>query len=233
MPTIGLDINHRVFRRQLPRDRADHPHRDRRVETERTAERQHQLSWPQLIRVAEGQRRQPAGVNLQDGEVGLAIDGNDLPANRAPAATQDRSSWRTARRRERQFDFETSRIFHDVRVGHDVPVRVDDHARASAAFERRLVAANLLVVRCRIPGHEYLDDARAHARRKLLQRTGQFAERARITPGRGRLLRCQTARRKNEECRSDRTRQPRVNRVPSRARPWIRTEQEEVSHMRL
>ena len=46
---VGLDVDHRVFRRELPRDGAHHPEGDRGLEPERAAEGQHDLPRAQRL----------------------------------------------------------------------------------------------------------------------------------------------------------------------------------------
>ena len=88
---VGLDVDHRVFGRQLPRHGADDAHRDRRLQPQRAAERQHELPGAQRIGIAERQRRQAARVDLHDRDVGLVIDRHDLRADGPSAPLQDRS----------------------------------------------------------------------------------------------------------------------------------------------
>jgi hypothetical protein len=56
---------------QLPRHRADHTERHRSCACQGTAEREHELPRPQVVGVAEGERRQLGLVDLDDGKIGL------------------------------------------------------------------------------------------------------------------------------------------------------------------
>ena len=181
---VGLDVDHRVFRRQLARDGADDAERDRRVEAERAAEREHQLARPQRVGVAEGERRQRLGLDLDHRQIGLVIDRDDLRADRAAAPAEDGASGLAARRRKRQLDLDARRVLDHVRVGHDVAVGIDDDAGAAAPLEHRLRArVGIVLVWRREAGDEDLHDAGADFLGEILERPGQVAKRGGLRRG--------------------------------------------------
>ena len=168
---VGLDVDHRIIRGQLPRDGADDAQAHRRLEPERAAERQHDLAGPQRVRVTERQHRQSAHIHLHDRDVGLVIDRDHLCANRASAALQDRSSLRPSARVERELHLDARRVLDDVGVGDDVAVGIHDDPRPAAPLEHWLPGRRaVLLVGWRVAGHEDLHDRRADLRRKVLER---------------------------------------------------------------
>ena len=122
---------------QVAAGRADDAERDRLVEhAERIADRQHPLGDLQLRRIAPGQRRQVAGVDLEHRQVGRLVDADDLrrAARACPASVTETSA---------------PRVADDVAVGEDVAVGRDDDAGAEALLqpvaitERALAAEEL------------------------------------------------------------------------------------------
>ena len=97
-------------------------------------------SWPgpQRVGIAEGERRQRLGLDLDHRQIGLVIDRHDLRADGAPAPAEDGASGLAAGRRKRQLDLDARRVLDHVRVGHDVAVGIDDDAGPAAALEDRL-----------------------------------------------------------------------------------------------
>jgi hypothetical protein len=186
---VGLHVDHRVLRLELPRHRAHNPHRDGRRQAERTAEREHQLAGAEGVGVAVRQRGQGTRGDLQDREVGLIIDRDDLRADDAAAAAEDRPARIPSRRGERQFHLDARGVLHDMRVGDHVAIRVNDDTRSTRTPRRRNPRRRRSARGFqRIRGHENLDDARTHLLGELLQRPGQFgqARRPRALRQRGR-----------------------------------------------
>jgi hypothetical protein len=75
---VGLDINHRIVRLELPGNGADNPHRDRVGQTQRVAESQYELSLAQRFRVSKLEKRQSGTFDFQNGEIAFAIDAHNL-----------------------------------------------------------------------------------------------------------------------------------------------------------
>jgi hypothetical protein len=134
---VRLHVDHRRLRPQLAGDGADDPEGDRVVQTERAAEGEHELSGAQFVGVAEGQRRQVARVDFDHREIGLEIESDDLGIEAASARAQDRA----AVGGERQLHADALRAAHDVRIGDDVAIGIDDHAGSGCPLRRNQIAA--------------------------------------------------------------------------------------------
>ena len=152
-------------------ERADDARGHGLAETERIADRQHEIADLQAIGIADRDRRQTARRDLQHGDVGVGV-----------AADQFRGQPPVVLGR----DFDAARILDDMRIGHHIALRsVDNHARAGRlrlALDRLLLqveeAAEHRVLQQRVvfphsPAHRDADDARgdpADHRRQGLDR---------------------------------------------------------------
>src|ERR1700719_2616989 len=90
-------------------------------ESKRIANRQGPISNLNSVGVAEFSGRQiMSDINLYDGKVGLFIRADDLRRVRSLVAIQS--------------DLDLGSLVHDVIVGEDVSLSVDDHTRTQTAF---------------------------------------------------------------------------------------------------
>ena len=138
------------------------------------------------------------GFDLDDGKVCLVVDGDDLGAHDAATLFQNRPPACAAGGLERQLDFDPGGVLHDVRVGDDVAVGVDDHAGAGGPFQVRLAGRSLVfLVGRRIPRDEDLHDARADLGGEILKRSRQLGQGRR--PGRDGLSGRAGARQQTQE----------------------------------
>ena len=148
--------------------------RDRvRICPERAADRDDELADLERIGLADRGGRQPRGVDLDDRQVGEAVDAVDR-ARQHPAVLE--------------LDVELGPTLDDVMVGEDPAVRVEDDARADARLRDDAVAG--------VGGARDLDlhdrgaDLRGDRdRRRLLVDGDGLDGRARSTPGRPRAQR--------------------------------------------
>ena len=176
---VGLDVDHRIFRRQLPRHGADHAQRHRGLETRagcRTPARSARGAAPRSRRTAA-----PAGPVASIFRTATSVSWSTATIC-APTTRPRRRRIVPARRRSRRAESSTSiRVarLDDVRVGHDIAVGVDDDARAAAALEHGLARRLIVFVGLRVSGDEDLHDARAHALGEILERLRQLRQAAR------------------------------------------------------
>jgi len=124
---VGLDVGDGVVVAHLPGGSADHAHRHRVFQTQWTADRQNDVPLLEGIRIAERQRLQTAAFHLDEGKVCFRIDANDARVDRRCAAP---SRWRRLAGRRTEHNLYADGSANDVGVGHDVPIRIDDHPRA-------------------------------------------------------------------------------------------------------
>ena len=190
----------------------------------RRHDRAHPVAHLQPVRVAEGDRGEPPGVDLQQGEVGARVradaEGGELATVGKPHADPRGPG-------------------HEVVVRQDVAVAVDDEARAFPAtghFEGGGVLDSLVGVGRRVLDHVHVDDGGVHDGHDVGERGGGPGEagrrrrRVRSSPRRTRWRR----RRRERRARSVRgsgppppvraARRPRSRRarVPAArpSRPW-------------
>ena len=113
---VGLDERHEaVFARHGAAGGADDARGDAVLERERRADGEHPLTRTQLRRIADAHHRQVLAFDLDDRDVGAAIEADDLGGVFAPVGHAHR-------------DF--IRVGDHVRIGEDVAVGADDEARA-------------------------------------------------------------------------------------------------------
>ena len=109
-------------------------------------EREHELADANPVRVGHGQRGQPLdAVELEQREVDPGIAPDDL-AGEAPPVEEPHLS--------------TGDVFHDVRVGHDHALGVDDEPGTARATLLRLLA---LLGGRRLPPYAHVNDRRLQA----------------------------------------------------------------------
>ena len=82
--------------RIVPVGRRDDAKRHRLAERERVADREHPFGDAQLARVAPRQRREPASVDLDDGQIGVRIGADDGALQLAIVRQRDRDRRRRA-----------------------------------------------------------------------------------------------------------------------------------------
>ena len=132
---VGLHVDHRVFRLELPRHGAHDAHRHRVVEAERAAERHDDLARGAAVRVAERQRR--AGCVPSTFSTARSVSRSTATICAPTTAVrrlQDRA--RPASPLAAGSSHLHAGALHHVRVGDDVPVRVEHHARAARPLGR-------------------------------------------------------------------------------------------------
>ncbi len=132
---IGLQVDHRIFALELPRDGADHAERDRAGETQRAAKRHDDLPGLHRVGVRKGQRRQVLLRHLDDRQIGFFVERHQLRAHQSRPWPHQRSA-RHSRIAHRQLHLDAVRALHDVRVGDDVAAGVDDDPGAGATRRR-------------------------------------------------------------------------------------------------
>ena len=86
---VGLQVDHRALRLELPGDGADHAHAHRALEPEGRPEREHQLARTHGLRVAQGQGGQALLGEEQHREVRFAVDADHLGAEDAAGRLED------------------------------------------------------------------------------------------------------------------------------------------------
>ncbi len=170
---VGLDVDHRVVGLELPSHRAHHAHRHRVVETERAAEREHQLPGAQPIGVADRERRQRRAAHLEQRQVGLLVHAGDLGVERPAARADDRLALDT----RAKYHLDAACTLHDVVVGHHEPGGVHDYARARRPLLLDQSVGGRSVGVDDQPRSDHLHHAGAHPRGQRLERRAQLVER--------------------------------------------------------
>src|SRR6185312_2832687 len=99
---------------------ADDAVRNRLRESERIADREHDISDPQRIGSAEGDHREARQIDLQDCEIAVRIGAHDLRL-RDPTV--------------RELHADGAGVRDHMVVRHDVAALIDDHARSQAALD--------------------------------------------------------------------------------------------------
>ena len=172
---IGLDISNRLGRIGLPRQRADHTHGHRILQTFRTSNRKHQLPHPRTLLADQRQRRQIRVVDLQQRQIGFLVQAEEPRLENAPLALRHLAGIAHG---QRQRHANPLRAFHHVRVGHDVAIRIDNHSRAHRmlAHNQRRLRAILLAQRT-ISRNQNLHHRRRNPRRQALERIVELHQR--------------------------------------------------------
>ena len=180
---IGLNPDHGRFRFQLARHGADDTERDRVHQPERAAEREHQLTRFQLVRVGERNGGQLVAVDLDDGKIRLEIHADNLRADDVGRGSEKgRAGCRPG-----NLHANATGAAHDVCVGDDVAGRIDDDARAGGTLGPDQIAApRHEPVTSRVGGREDLDDRRTDVARGGLERGAEL--RGGLRHGRGSCL---------------------------------------------
>ena len=140
-------------------ERADDARGHGLAETERVADRQHEIADLQPVGIADRDRGQTSGGNLQHGDVGVGVAADQF-RGQPPIVLGG--------------DFDAVCILDDVRIGHHIALRgVDDHTRTGRlrlALDRLLLeiekAAKHRVLQQRVvlfypPPHRDADDTRS------------------------------------------------------------------------
>ena len=129
---VGLQIDHGVVGAELARERREHAEADRVVEAQGAAEGEHDLALPQLVRLGEGQGDEAGSLDLEQGEVGLAVDAHHACGDRPAGRPDDRAARPLAPRRAH--DLDAPGALHHVCVRDDVAEGVDHRSRAGRAL---------------------------------------------------------------------------------------------------
>jgi hypothetical protein len=164
---IRLDVDHPSVGLDLPCHRAHHAERHRAVQAERAAEGDDDLALPQGLRVAEGKEGEAGLHDLQEREVALLVDADHLGADDTARRLEDGAGGHGLGARRSQHDLHPARAGHDVRVGDDVAVRADEHARSARLLrgqERPLAGG----IAGRVGGGQHLHHGRPDARHQPL-----------------------------------------------------------------
>ena len=89
-------------------------------ESDRIADRKHDVADAQAVGAAKGDDRQRRKIDLQDGEVGIRIAPDDVRVGDTSVG---------------QLRIIESRIRNHVMIGHDVAAHIDDDAGSRAALQ--------------------------------------------------------------------------------------------------
>ena len=170
---VRLDVNHRVLGLELPRDGAHDAHRDGVLEAEGASEREHDLARTERIRIAELEKRQVAFVRLENREVRLEIDTDDLRTDEAPARPENGAA---GARRLRDQDPDPMGARRDVRVGHDVAVRAQNHARSATPLLRDELMRGNETAAGAVAAHQDLYDGGVDPDGELFERIADVVE---------------------------------------------------------
>ncbi len=147
-------------------------------------------------------------MDLEDRQIGFFIHANDLRAHEIAAPLEDGAALGDLLDRDRQQDLKAARSRHDVCIGDDVSIRVDDDTRTHAvlAGDQTFGGRHDAAARNETT-HEDLDDAGTDPFDHPLERTTQLVE----LVGGGRLrfdafVHCNTQRQQtNSDARESRT----------------------------
>ena len=171
---VRLHIDHRRVGLHLARDRTDDAERDRVVQAERTAAREHELSRFQFFGIAERQRRQVLQIDLDDREIGLHIDADHLSRHGSAPRREDRLPGD----RHGNLDAQPLGAGDDVRVRDDVAIGSDNDARSRCALGRDEIG---VARHDALPGRERrredLDDGRADDACRRFERSAEVGGR--------------------------------------------------------
>jgi hypothetical protein len=110
------------------RQMAKFAHRDRVLQLFRTADGKHQLTLMHPACAAQFKGGQVLLVNLEQRQIRLFVNANELCGQYALLA--HRFKLREIERRHGQHHADAMRSLDDMRVGHNIAVRVHNHSRA-------------------------------------------------------------------------------------------------------
>ena len=174
---VRLYVDHRILRAKLPRRRAHDPDRHGVLQPQRTAEGEHELTGPQIVRIGELQVRNAVSIDLQHGQIGLPVQPHEAGFEKLPARLEDRSSAQETLGRLGQLDTDAGRSLHDVPIGDDVALGIQDDAGPRASEPGHGALASIVRIR-REPQTRCgdVDDGPTHALREGLKRLAELPQ---------------------------------------------------------
>src|SRR5690349_5824726 len=126
---VGLNVDHGIVGLDLARHGTHDAHGHRICQAKRVAERQHELALVQLFRIAEREERQPGAIDLQDGQITVAVNAHDLRVQ-LRSRRPDYGMTRRPFERLRELDLDPPSALYDVSVSNDVAIGIDEHTRS-------------------------------------------------------------------------------------------------------
>ena len=123
---VCLNVDGRTVGVWLPRDGADDAHRDRIAQPLWTAEREHELALTNRIVVCQRQRVQSRDIDLEERKVDIGCGADDARVHGLAGVGRQRTHGAVGRRVAMHHDLHVLGAGHDMRVGDDVAVGIDD-----------------------------------------------------------------------------------------------------------